>query len=417
MEERTVRDGYAYARAVFGELGVDTDEAIRKTNAVPLSMHCWQGDDVIGFDGTGSLDGGIASTGNYPGRARTPAELRADMDEACALVPGALKLNLHASYAEKQTPGADRDSYTIGDFSAWANWAAERRMGVDFNPTFFSHPMMDGCFSLSSLDETRRRFWVEHGKRCLEIGAALAERTGKTCVVNYWMPDGYKDTCADTALRRERMTESLDEIFAGKTGGDNVVCSLESKLFGVGIESYTVVSHEYALLYAATRHIACCLDTGHFHPTEVISEKITAVLQFLPNLLLHISRGVRWDSDHVVALDGETQRIMDEIVWNGLEDRVFIGMDYFDASINRIAAWVIGLQSARKALLSAYLAPSRAIRDAEWRGDYGGRFALLETRKTLPLGAVWDYYCMTKDVPANFLPEIRRYEKDVLSGR
>ncbi len=417
MREAAILKGYEYAREIYAGCGVDVERAMESADAVPVSMHCWQGDDVIGFDGTGSLTGGIAATGNYPGRARTPRELRADIDAARALIPGEVKLNLHACYAEKKNPVTDRDSYTFADFEVWAAWAAERGLGLDFNPTFFSHPMMDGDFSLSSYDETKRRFWIEHGKRCREIALAFAKRTGKPSVVNYWMPDGYKDTCVDTRSRREWMTSALDEIFSAPIDPSLAPSAIESKLFGVGVESHTVASHEYALSYALTRNIAYCLDAGHFHPTETVSAKLTAVLQFLPRVLLHISRGVRWDSDHVVAFDDELQRIMDEIVWNDLAHRVYIGLDYFDASINRIAAWAIGMRNARKALLSSFLAPAQALYEAEAAGDYTARLALFEERKTLPLGAVWAYYCLTRSVPLDILPEVRRYEAAVLSRR
>lgn len=417
MRESTIQKGYEYAKEVYAALGVDTEQAMQRADAVAVSMHCWQGDDVIGFDGTGSLTGGIATTGNYPGRARTPEELRADIDMARSLIPGTVKLNLHACYAEKKNAGTDRDAYSIADFEPWADWAKGNGLGLDFNPTFFSHPMMDGDFSLSSYDEAKRRFWVEHGKRCREIGLAFAKRTGKPCVVNFWMPDGYKDTCVDSVKRREVMTRSLDEIFKEDIDKALVPCAIESKLFGMGLESYTVASHEYSLAYALTRKLAYCLDAGHFHPTEVVSAKLTAVLQFLEHVLLHISRGVRWDSDHVVSLDDELQRIMDEVVWNGLESRVYIGLDYFDASINRVAAWAVGLRNARKALLSSYLAPYAALREAEAAGDYTARLTLFEERKTLPLGAVWDFYCMTRGIEPDFLGEIKRYEAEVLAKR
>ena len=355
MSEKIVLQGYEYAKEQYTAVGVDVDAAIARANAVPVSMQCWQGDDVIGFDGSDELSGGIATTGNYPGRARTPEQLRQDIDKAMSLIPGATKLNLHASYAEKNGKAVDRDAYTIEQFSAWADWAAEKEIGLDFNPTFYSHTMMDGNFSLASSQEKVRRFWVEHGKRCREIGLEFATRLKKPCVVNYWMPDGYKDICADTRTPRKRMTQSLDEIFAIPIDRKLVLCSVESKLFGLGIESYTVASHEYSLSYALTRNLLYCLDAGHFHPTEVISAKISAVLEFLDSILLHVSRGVRWDSDHVLTLDDELQQIMNEVIFNGYENRVFIGLDYFDASINRIACWVIGMRNMRKAILKLRL--------------------------------------------------------------
>jgi L-rhamnose isomerase len=419
MKDDTINKGFAYAKEMYAAAGVDVEAALKKADGIAVSMHCWQGDDVIGFDGVGALTGGIQTTGNYPGRSRTPDELRADIDKARTLIPGKTKLNLHACYAEKNGKITDRDAYTAAEFANWLDWARQTGLGLDFNPTYFSHPMMDGDFSLSSFDETKRKFWVEHGKRCLEIAQVFADGTGKPCTVNYWVPDGYKDTCADTARRREIMTKSLDEIFSLPYDETKVLASVESKLFGVGLESYTVGSHEYALGYAIARKKLYTLDAGHFHPTEVISAKISAVMQFLDQALLHVSRGVRWDSDHVITLDDELQRIMDEIIWNGYEARIHIGLDFFDASINRIAAWAIGMRNARKALLNACLAPIEPIRAAEYAGDYTERFARLEDRKTLPFGAVWAHYCYSNDIPGDgeWLQVVKDYERDVLSAR
>ena len=419
MKEKNCIQGFELAREIYASYGVDVEAAIARADAIPVSMHCWQGDDVIGFDGSDSLSGGIQTTGNYPGRARTPEELRADIDKAITLIPGRTKLNLHACYAEKAGKSVDRDAYTVSEFSGWLDWAKSGKIGLDFNPTYFSHPMMDGDFSLSSFDEKKRRFWVEHGKRCLEIAGAFAKGTGQPCTVNFWMPDGYKDTCADTAKRRALMTQALDEIFAIAYDPKNVLASVESKLFGLGVESYTVASHEYSLGYALSRNLLYTLDAGHFHPTEVISAKISAVLQFVDQILLHVSRGVRWDSDHVITLDDELQRIMDEIVWNNYEKRVFIGLDYFDASINRIAAWAVGMRNARKAILNACLAPIESIRAAEYSGDYTARLARFEDRKTLPFGLVWAYYCESRGVAPDglWLDDVKSYERDVLSKR
>jgi L-rhamnose isomerase len=414
-----IQQGLEFAKEAYAACGIDVEAAVARADAIPVSMHCWQGDDVIGFDGSGSLSGGIQTTGNYPGRARTPEELRADIDKAISLIPGKTKLNLHACYAEKNGKAVDRDAYTIAEFSGWLDWAKAGKLGLDFNPTFFSHSMMEGDFSLSSFDETRRRFWIEHSKRCLEIAGAFAEGTGQPCTVNFWMPDGYKDTCVDTLRHREIMTRALDEIFATRYDKTNVLASVESKLFGLGVESYTVASHEYSLGYAISRNVLYTLDAGHFHPTEVISAKISAVLQFVDQILLHVSRGVRWDSDHVVTLNDELQQIMNEIVWNNFENRVFIGLDYFDASINRIAAWIIGMRNARKAILNACLAPVDAFRAAEYRGDYTARFAQLEDYKTLPFGLVWAYYCETKGIAPDgaWLSEVNAYSRDVLNKR
>ncbi|HWR22738.1 MAG TPA: L-rhamnose isomerase [Feifaniaceae bacterium] len=419
MGEGSILRGYEYAKEIYAAKGVDVDAAIRRADGIPVSMHCWQGDDVIGFDSIGELTGGIATTGNYPGRASTPQELRADMEEALKMVPGRFKLNLHASYAEKNGKTVDRDAYTIELFQTWVDWAKERGLGLDFNPTFYSHPMMDGNFSLASPNGEKRKFWVEHGKRCREIAHSFAKQLGQPCSVNYWMPDGMKDTCADTAYYRAIMTRSLDEIFAGHFERDMVLCALESKLFGIGVESYTVASHEYSLAYALKNDLLYTLDAGHFHPAESISEKISPILGFLDKILLHVSRGVRWDSDHVIALNDELQRIMDEVLFNGFENRVLIGLDFFDASINRIAAWTIGLRNARKAILNAALAPSGRIRRAEREGDYTLRLALQEERKSLPFGAVWDYYCLRQGKYAgeDWIAEMKRYEKDVLAKR
>ena len=420
MNEKNVRRGYEYALEVYGEAGIDVEAAIQKADAIPVSMHCWQGDDVIGFDGSDSLTGGIQTTGNYPGRARNAQELRADIDFALGLIPGATKLNLHASYAEKNGKKVDRDGYTIAEFQNWVDWAKARGIGLDFNPTYFAHPMMDGDFSLSSPKPEVRRFWVEHGKRCREIGNEFAKQLHKPCAINYWMPDGMKDSCVNTRYYRELMTQSLDEIFADTSIRDeDVPCGIESKLFGIGVESYTVASHEFSLGYAIRHNKLYTLDAGHFHPTEVISAKLSAVLCNLDKVLLHVSRPVRWDSDHVVTLDDELQKIMDEIIFNNYQDRVFIGLDYFDASINRIACWAIGMRNARKALLNACLADSDGMQKAELAGDFTGRLAMLEERKSLPAGAVWDYYCMTHDIPVgmDWLSRVRQYEADVLSKR
>ncbi len=419
MNEELILKGYEYAKAQYAAVGVDVDAAIAKADSIPVSMHCWQGDDVIGFDGVGELTGGIATTGNYPGRATTPDQLRDDIRFAKSMIPGAVNLNMHACYAEKNGKKIDRDEYTVEQFQGWVDLANELNMGLDFNPTFFSHPNMDGDFSLSSYNPDVRKFWIEHGKRCHEIGQDFAKATGKTCAINYWMPDGYKDICVDTKKHRDLMTESLDEIFSTFTDRKNVVCGLESKVFGIGVESYTVASHEYSYGYAVKNNLAYTLDAGHFHPTEVISAKLSACLQFVDNAILHVSRPVRWDSDHVVILDDELQKIMDEIVHNNYQDRVFIGLDYFDASINRLACWAIGMRNARKALLSACLAPIDAIKNAEYTNDLTSRLALMEERKTLPFGAIWDYYCMKSGVEVgnDWLAKVKKHESDVLSAR
>jgi len=418
MKETLIIKGFEYAKEQYEKVGIDVEKAIERADKIALSMHCWQGDDVVGFEGSDGLTGGIAVTGNYPGRARTPSELREDIDMARKFVPGKIKLNLHACYAEKKGKKIDRDSYTIDEFSNWVDWAKQHGLGLDFNPTFFSHPKMDGNFSLSSFNEGTRSFWVEHGKRCHEIGIEFAKTLGEACVVNYWMPDGYKDSCADSVIHRDLMTTSLDSIFSGKKSENQVLCAIESKLFGVGIESYTVVNHEYALCYALSRNKLYCLDAGHFHPTESIGAKISPILLFMDKLLLHVSRGIRWDSDHVVTYGDDLQHIMDEIIFNNFEERVYIGLDYFDASINRIAAWVIGMRNARKALLAAALTPISAIKNAEIEGDHTLRLALMEERKNLPVSAVWDYYCLTKNAHnSEWIDMVKQYERNLLDLR
>ncbi len=419
MREDLIVEAFGCARELYEGLGVDVDAAVRLADSIPISMHSWQGDDLIGFDGTGELTGGIAATGNYPGRARTADELRADLVEAMSMIPGAKRVNLHACHAETGGKRVDRDAYSVDHFGNWLDWAKDRGISLDFNPTFFSHPRMDGNFSLASLDDGTRKFWIEHGRRCREIGAEFGRRQGSPCVVNFWMPDGYKDVPADTAALRALMLESLDAIFERKFEAAFVKDALESKLFGLGLECYTVASHEFSLGYAITRKILYTLDAGHFHPTETISSKLSAVLQYVDEVLLHVSRGVRWDSDHVVTWDDELQNIMNEIVLNGYSGRVHIGLDYFDASINRLACWIIGTRNARKALLKAALTPVKAMRTAERAGDYTSRLALIEENKSLPFSSVWDHYCLESSVPTGraWLDEVKRYETDVLAGR
>ncbi|MDD7412399.1 MAG: L-rhamnose isomerase [bacterium] len=420
MSDQLILKGYEYAKEVYAAHGVDVEQAMKKCAQVPISMHCWQADDVVGCEGEGGGAGnGIATTGNYPGRARNGDEIRQDADLAMSMIPGTLKFNLHASYAELGGRKVDRDAYTIEQFTNWVDWAAEKKIGLDFNPTCFSHPYAADGFTLSHPDEKIRTFWVEHGKRCREIGAEFARRLGKTCVINHWMPDGYKDIPADTVAPRQRMVDSLNRIFAEPIDPKLVLDSVESKLFALGVESYTVGSHELMMGYALTHGVMYTLDAGHFHPTEVISAKISALLQFMPKILLHVSRGVRWDSDHVITLDDELQNIMNEVVRGGYENRVCLALDYFDASINRLAAWVIGMRNARKALLKAYLEPYAPIKQAEENWDYTSRLALMEEEKTLPFAPVWDYFCAQQNVPVGdaWLSQVKQYEKDVLSRR
>ena len=418
MDEKLVIKGYEYAKEVYAGRGVDVDKAIEAMKGVPISMNCWQADDVLGFDGDDTLSGGIATTGNYPGRARTADELRADADKAMSMIPGEKKFNLHASYANLNGRKIERSEYTTDLFSEWMDWAKERGMGLDFNPTYFSHPMVKDGFTLASPDKAVRDYWIEHGKRCREIGEAFYKTLGKECVINYWMPDGYKDNPIDMAGPRARMVESLDAIFAGGNI-EGVKEAVESKVFGLGVESYTVGSHELMMGYAITRNKLYCLDAGHFHPTEVISNKISSIMQYMPELLLHVSRPVRWDSDHVVTMDDELMAIMQQVVRNGYTQRVKIALDFFDASINRLAAWIIGTRNARKALLRANLENTAELKKLELDADFTARLALTEEDKTLPFGAIWDYYCLKEGVPVgeDWLKEVRDYEKNVMSAR
>ena len=419
MKEELILKGYEYAKAQYAAQGVDVDAAIAKADAIPVSMHCWQGDDVIGFDGSDSLSGGIQTTGSYPGRARTADELRADIAFVRTMIPGATKLNLHASYAEKNGKQVDRDAYTIDLFQNWVDFAKEQKIGLDFNPTYFAHPKMDGDFSLSSTNPAIRKFWIEHGKRCREIGLEFAKQLNQPCAINFWMPDGYKDVCADTKLHRDLMIDSLDQIFAEDIDRKLVPCGLESKLFGVGVESYTVASHEFSYGYAVKNGLLYTLDAGHFHPTEVISAKLTACLPFLEGIILHVSRPVRWDSDHVILLDDEIQRIMDEVILNNYQDRTFIALDYFDASINRISAWTVGFRNVQKALLSALLTPNDALRALQDEQRFTELMVRQEALKTMPFGDVWDEYCRSCNVPVgtDWFETVQKYEHDVLSKR
>lgn len=413
--------GYEYAKDAFAKLGVDVEKAVAEALAIPVSLHCWQGDDVGGFEkAAGGADGGIAVTGNYPGKARTPEELRADFEKVLSFLPGATRINLHACYAEPvKGQYADRDAITYDNFRNWVDWANAIGIGIDFNPTFFGHPKVaDGC-PLTNRSKGIRDFWVEHGRRCREIAAKIGAKTKSSVLNNFWTPDGYKDTPADRLAPRKRLADSLDRMFE-KTYSDKLtVDAVESKLFGVGCESFTAGSNEFYMGYAVSREKLICLDAGHFHPTEVISDKVSAALLFLPEIALHVSRPVRWDSDHVVTLDDELKAIAQEIVWNGFEKRVRIGLDYFDASINRVAAWTIGARNMRKALLMAKLTPFEQIRDAENAGDYTSRLALQEEFRLLPFGAVWDRVCEQtgSGVGRQWLDACKAYEKDVLAKR
>jgi L-rhamnose isomerase len=419
LPHKQIKLGFMLAKQRYADLGVDVGKALAQLAKIPISLHCWQGDDVGGFENMGgALGGGLAVTGNYPGKARTPDELRADLDKALSLIPGKHRLNLHAFYAETGGRRVDRNEVAPEHFETWIEWARKNRLGMDFNPTFFSHPKAEDGFTLSHRDKGIREFWIEHGIACRKIGAAIGKALGKTCITNVWIPDGYKDTPADRKGPRERLAASLDAMFEKPIPPKFNLDSVEPKLFGIGSESYVAGSHEFYLGYAISRNKLLTLDAGHYHPTESISDKISSVLQFLPEILLHVSRGVRWDSDHVVTLTDDLQAIAREIVANGYAERVHIGLDYFDASINRIAAWVIGTRNMLRALLMGLL-ERPAIRAAEIEGDYTTRLALQEEARSLPFGAVWDHYCEIKDAPVGerWLAEVKRYEREVLSKR
>jgi L-rhamnose isomerase len=408
------------ARAAYAELGVDLELAFARMQQVPISLHCWQGDDVCGFEGLGQdIGGGLAVTGNYPGRARTPDELRSDLEKALSMIPGTHRLNLHASYGEFGGKRVDRDEIEVAHFQGWIDWAQDREIGLDFNPTYFAHEKATDGFTLAHPDAGIRKFWIDHGIACRRIGAEMGKRLGSACVTNVWIPDGMKDLPIDRKGPRERLTESLDALFAEDLDPAHNRDAVECKLFGLGSESYVVGSHEFYLGYAISRQKILCLDAGHFHPTEVISDKLSSVLNYLPEVLLHVSRGVRWDSDHVVLLTDELQAVAQELVRGEFLDRTHVGLDFFDASINRVAAWVIGTRCVLKALLMAMVEPIEHFRQLESEGDYTSRLAMLEELKTLPFGAVWDYYCLQNDVPVgrSWLSDIRAYESDVLSHR
>ena len=419
-EPRRIEQAYSLAAEQYAGIGVDVEQALKLLAQLQISLHCWQGDDVKGFEsGDGDLDGGLAVTGNYIGRARTPDELRADFEMALSAIPGRHRLNLHAIYADSAGPGVDRDALEPAHFQGWFDWARQRGIGIDFNPTFFAHPLAADGFTLSHQDRAKRQFWIEHGKACRRIGAAFGHALQSPCVTNVWIPDGYKDTPVDRAGPRERLSEALDAIFAEQLPPAHNLDSVEAKLFGIGSESYVVGSHEFYLGYAITRKKLLCLDAGHFHPTEVISDKISSVMLYLDEILLHLSRGVRWDSDHVVTLTDELRAIAEEIARGDRWKRIHVGLDFFDASINRVAAWVIGARCMLKALLLALLQPQAKMQEHEVAGDFTTRLALQEELKTMPAGAVWDYYCLVNQVPVGpaWLEKIKQYESDVLIER
>lgn len=411
--------GYDLARDYFAERGVDTEAVLARVDAVPVSMHCWQGDDVKGFeDPDAALTGGIQVSGNYPGRARTAVELRADLDKAMSLIPGAKRLNLHAIYLEADRK-VERDEIEPKHFSNWVDWAREHHIGLDFNPTCFSHPKSADNRTLSHPDKAVRQFWIDHCKASRKVSESFGRALGTPSVMNIWIPDGSKDYPFDRFGPREILKGALDEIISEKISKEFHYDAVEGKLFGIGAEAYTVGSNEFYLAYAASRGTMLCLDAGHFHPTEVVSDKLSAAFQFVDRVLLHVSRPMRWDSDHVVLFDDELQAIASELVRGGVLGRTAIGLDYFDASINRIAAWVIGMRNMRKALLKAMLEPAKALAAAEASGDFALRMALMEEHKSSPWAAVWDHYCESRNVPVGvtWFDAVKAYERDVLAKR
>ncbi|HEX4142228.1 MAG TPA: L-rhamnose isomerase [Pirellulales bacterium] len=414
----SIDKAFELARQRYAELGVDAQRALTVLRQIPISLHCWQTDDVGGFENTLGATGGIQATGNYPGKARTADEVRQDLDQVTRLLPGRHRLALHAIYGETEGRKVPRDEVAPEQFSRWIDWARRSEMGLDFNPTFFSHANAADGFTLAHRDEGIRKFWVRHGIACRKIGEAFGRALGTPCVTNVWIPDGYKDTPADRQTPRERLRKSLDEIFAERIDPKYHLDAVESKLFGIGSESYVVGSHEFYLGYSVQKGVLLTLDAGHYHPTEGIADKISSVLLYVPEILLHVSRGVRWDSDHVVTLSDDLRSIAEEIVRAG-HAKVHVGLDFFDASINRIAAYVIGTRAMLKALLLALLEPAEKLRSLEIAGDFTARLALLEELKSFPFGAVWDYYCQQQGVPVGnaWLEDVRTYEREVLSRR
>ena len=414
----SIQTRYEEAKKMYAQIGVDTDTVMDALKNIPIAMHCWQGDDVMGFEGAGELSGGIQATGNYPGRARNPEELMADMDKALSLIPGKHKINLHASYAIFENgEKVDRDQLEPKHFAKWVEFAKERGLGIDFNPTYFSHPLADDA-TLSSENEEIRQFWIRHGQACIRISEYLATELGMPCVMNIWIPDGYKDIPADRLAPRARLKDSLDQIISIPYDKSKVYIAVESKVFGIGLESYTVGSHEFYMNYAARNGILCLLDNGHYHPTEVVSDKISSMLVFYDKLALHVTRAVRWDSDHVVRMDDETKEIAKEIIMHG-SDKVFLALDFFDAGINRIAAWVIGMRNMQKSLLYALLTPNDVLAELQNERKLTEVFALQEEYKTYPMGDVWNYFCEQNGVPVMeaWIDDVHKYEEDILAKR
>lgn len=420
-QTREIEARYLSARDIYSKLGVRTDAALERLGQTAISLHCWQGDDVRGFETQASgLEGsGIQVTGQYPGKARSLEELRADLQQAFALIPGSHRLNLHAMYGEFSGRAVDRDQVAPQHFESWVAWARDLGLGLDFNATCFSHPLASSGYTLASKDKEIRSFWIRHVKSCREISAFLGKGLGSPCIHNLWIPDGAKDITVDRWVRRELLRDSLDEIYAVDFDPDSMLDSLESKLFGIGSEAFVVGSHEFYLGYSLTRDKMICLDLGHFHPTENVADKISALLPFTPEMLLHISRGLHWDSDHVVILNDEVKELLVEIVRSQALERVHLALDFFDASMNRVGAWIIGARAVLKALLLALLEPTERLRGFEDQGDYFRRLALSEGLATLPFGAVWDAFCLRHDVPTDLdiLEPVKAYEHDVTSKR
>jgi L-rhamnose isomerase len=420
MKDQQITQAFESAKARYAAFGIDVENAINQLDKLPISLHCWQADDVTGFEnGNGELTGGIQATGNYPGKARTIAELRADIDMAMSLIPGEHRVNIHAFYGDFKGESVDRDQIEPKHFQSWIDWAKEKNYKLDFNCTCFSHEKSADGFTLSHRDPAIREFWIDHVIRCRKIAEEMGRQLGSKCIHNIWIPDGSKDLTVDRLLYRQNLKESLDKIFEYKTNDDYMLDSIECKLFGIGSESYVVGSHEFYMGYGVANNKMITLDSGHFHPTEVISDKISSLLLFAPEIMLHVSRGVRWDSDHVVLLTDEIQAIMQEIIRANAIDRVHVGLDYFDASINRIGAYVVGVRATQKALLQALLEPITQLRQYEANGQHFERMALLEEAKALPWAAVYDYYCMQKGVPAGdaYIANIQEYEKEVTIKR
>ncbi len=421
MSDQSIEQSYQQALERYADFGVDTDAALKSLSSTSISLQCWQGDDVSGFETPDAElgGGGIAVTGNYPGKARTIDELRRDLAEAYSLIPGKHRLNLHSSYGDFGDRRIDRDQFAPEHFQTWVDWARENDLALDFNATLFSHAKADSGFTLASMDKGIRSFWIEHVKRCREIAAWMGEKLGNPCIHNLWIPDGAKDETVSRMKHREHLHSSLEEIYGVRHASEHLKDSVECKLFGIGSESFVVGSHEFYLLWALQKGVMVCLDMGHFHPTESVADKLSALLVFFDEILLHVSRGVRWDSDHVVTLNDELRALMLEITRARALNRVHIALDFFDASINRVGAWVIGTRATQKALLYALLEPTEKLRDMEAKGDLFGRLALMEEMKIMPLGAVWDYHCLTHGVPgaSDWMRKIYDYEDRVLKAR